>query len=175
MKDEHTERSTTMTKLALIGIAVVVGALTLAGTAVAKPTGMSPAEYHALMAQSQGGVKPLPAVTLEQGQNQRFGIAKPQQVGMTAAEYRALMLRSEALNRKYGLGTDFMTLERGSGERFSTGNPTRGELLVSTPIQTSDGFAWDDAGMAAGVLLAAMGVATAGIVGFRHHGRLGTS
>ena len=65
-----------MKKLALIGIAVVVGALTFAGTAVAKPSGMTPAEYHALMAQSQGmnqvnGVKPLPAVTLEQGQNQR--------------------------------------------------------------------------------------------------------
>jgi hypothetical protein len=168
-----------MKKLALIGIAVVVGALTFAGTAVAKPSGMTPAEYHALMAQSQAmnqvnGVKPLPAVTLEQGQNERFGIAKPQQVGLAPAEYRALMLRSEALNHRYGLGTDVMTLERGSGERFS-GNPTKGELIASTPIQTSDGFAWDDAGIAAGVLLAAMGVATAGIVGFRHHGRLGTS
>ena len=168
-----------MKKLALIGIAVVFGALTFAGTAVAKPSGMTPAEYHALMAQNQGnqlnGVKPLPAVTLEQGQNQRFSIPKPQQVGLTAAEYRALMIRSEALNHRYGLGTDVMTLERGSGERFSPGNATKGELLASTPIQTSDGFAWDDAGIAAGVLLAAMGVATAGIVGFRHHGRLGTS
>src|SRR5262249_22618183 len=83
-------RTTTMKKLALIGTAVVVGALTCAGTALAKPTAQSPqapsgmtaAEYDALMARSQGlndlyGVKPLPAVTLEQGQKQRFSVSQP--------------------------------------------------------------------------------------------------
>jgi hypothetical protein len=153
-----------MKKLALIGIAGVVAALTFAGTAAAKPT---------------AGVAPLPAVVnLEQGQSQRLSSTDPvqQASGMTPAEYHALLVRSEALNRKYGLGTAALTLERGTNERFGSDNPIKLELVDSTPILSSDdGFAWDDAGIAVGVLLAAMGVATAGIVGVRHHGRLGTS
>jgi hypothetical protein len=171
-----------MKKLALIGTVVVIGALGVVGTAVAKPTGKTPAEYKALILRSEGmnqkyGVKPLPAVALEQGLNQRFPSDNPaqQEFGMTPAEYNALMARSEGLNKKYGLGTVSLTLERGSNERFSGDNPTKAELVTSTPSETSDGFAWDDAGIAAGALLAAMGVATAGIVGVRHHGRLGTS
>jgi hypothetical protein len=85
------------------------------------------------------------------------------------------MVRSEALNRKYGLGTAALTLERGSNERFAVDNPTRGDLVASTPTETSTGFAWDDAGIGAGVLLAAMAFATLGVLGARHHGRLGTS
>jgi len=152
-----------MKKLALIGIAVVVAGLTFAGTAAAKPT---------------EGIAPLPAVNLEQGQSQRLSSSQPshQASGMTPAEYHALLVRSEALNRKYGLGTAALTLERGTNERFGSDNPIKVDLVDSTPIQSSnDGFAWDDAGIAVGVLLAAMGVATAGIVGVRHHGRLGTS
>jgi hypothetical protein len=152
-----------MKKLALIGIAVVVAGLTFAGTAAAKPT---------------EGIAPLPAVNLEQGQSQRLSSSQPSQQasGMTPAEYHALLVRSEALNRKYGLGTAALTLERGTNERFGSDNPIKVDLVDSTPIQSSnDGFAWDDAGIAVGVLLAAMGVATAGIVGVRHHGRLGTS
>jgi hypothetical protein len=171
-----------MKKLALIGTVVVIGALGVVGTAVAKPTGMTPAEYKALILRSEGmnekyGVKPLPAVALEQGLNQRFpaGTSIQHESGMTPAEYHALMVRSEGLNRMYGVGTNSLTLERGSNERFAGDNPTKSELVASTPSEPSDGFAWDDAGIAAGVLLAAMGVATAGIVGVRHHGRLGTS
>jgi hypothetical protein len=170
-----------MKKLAIIGTAFVIGALGVVGTAVAKPTGMSQAEYRALILRSEGmnqkyGVRPLPAVALEQGQNQRFTASKPKpEIGMTPAEYHALLVRSEGLNKKYGLGTVSLTLERGSNERFVSDNPTKTELVASTPIETSDGFAWDDAGIAGGVLLAAMGIATAGIVGMRHHGRLGTS
>ena len=152
-----------MKKLALIGIAVVVAGLTFAGTAAAKPT---------------EGIAPLPAVNLEQGQSQRLSSSQPSQQasGMTPAEYHALLVRSEALNRKYGLGTAALTLERGTNERFGSDNPIKVDLVDSTPIQSSnDGFAWDDAGIAVGALLAAMGVATAGIVGVRHHGRLGTS
>jgi hypothetical protein len=149
-----------MKKLAIIGTVVTVGALGLVGQAVAKPT-----EY----------VKPLPAVSLEQGQNQRFA-SKPveQASGMTPAEYHALMARSEGLNRKYGLGTASLTLERGSNERFAVDNPTKRELVASTPTETSTDFAWDDAGIGAGVLLAAMAFATLGVLGARHHGRLGT-
>jgi hypothetical protein len=181
-----------MKKLALIGIAVVVAGLTFAGTAGAKPTsaspqvpsGMTAAEYHALMARSQGlndfyGVKPLPAVTLEQGLNQRFAVSQPK-IGMTKAEYDALMARSEGLNRRYGLGIESLTLERGSSDRFSPGNPTKNELVAFTPTETSTGFAWDDAGIGAGVgagALALLAVVGTGIVALRHrsHGPLGTS
>ena len=152
-----------MTKLAIIGTVVTVGALGLAGQAVAKPT---------------SSVNPLPsAVALEQGQNQRFTSDNPRQqaFGMSAAEYHALMARSEGLNRKYGLGTSSLTLERGSNERFTVDNPTKGDLVASTPTDTSTGFAWDDAGIGAGVLLAVMAFATLGVLGARHHGRLGTS
>ena len=163
-----------MKKLALIGTVVTVGALGLAGQAVAKPT---------------SSANPLPSsVVLEQGQNQRLDASKPE-FGMTPAEYNALMARSEGLNKKYGLGTYSLTLERGSNERFTVDNPTNTKAIgtnrrnvvastptpTPTPIDTSTGFAWDDAGIGAGVLLAAMAFATLGVLGARHHGRLGTS
>ena len=148
-----------MKKLAIIGTVVTAVALGLVGQAVAKPT---------------SSVNPLPtAVALEQGQSQRLDASKPA-FGMTPAEYHALMARSEGLNKKYGLGTYSLTLERGSNERFTVDNPTKGDLVASTPTDTSTGFAWDDAGIGAGVLLAAMAFATLGVLGARHHGRLGT-
>ncbi len=166
-----------MKKLAIIGTVVTVVALGLVGQAVAKPT---------------ASVKPLPsAVALEQGLNQRFPSDNPAPraaFGMNPAEYHALMARSEGLNKKYGLGTYSLTLERGSNERFTVDNPTKGTKAIGTnrrnlvastptsnPTDTSTGFAWDDAGIGAGVLLAAMAFATLGVLGARHHGRLGTS
>ena len=149
-----------MTKLAIIGTVATVGALGLAGQALAKPTEQ---------------VRPLPSVTLEQGQSERFASTPRQASGMTPAEYHALMARSEGLNRKYGLGTASLTLERGSNERFAVDNPTRGDLVLSTETETSTGFAWDDAGIGAGVLLSVMAFATLGVLGARHHARLGTS
>jgi len=147
-----------MKKLALIGTVVAVGALGLVGQAVAKPT---------------SSVNPLPsAVALEQGQSQRLDASKPA-FGMTPAEYNALMARSEGLNKKYGLGTYSLT-------RNTKAIGTNGRNLVAStptpnPTDTSTGFAWDDAGIGAGVLLAAMAFATLGVLGARHHGRLGTS
>jgi hypothetical protein len=154
-----------MKKLAIIiGLAVVSFAGPLAQGAGAKPPDLTP------LIQSTT-VKPLPAVALELGSGQRLAVQ-----GMTPDEYRALMLRSEALNQKYGLGgIGSVTLERGANQRFASNNPTKDELVTSTPTETSTGFAWDDAGIAAGVLLAAMGIATASFVGVRHNGRLGTS
>ena len=131
--------------------------------------GMTPDEYRALMLRSEA-------------LNQKYGLGgigsvtrvKPQ--GMTPDEYRALMLRSEGLNQKYGLGgIGSVTLERGANQRFASDNPTKDELVTSTPTETSTSFAWSDAGIAAGVLLAAMGIATATVVSVRHNGRLGTS
>jgi len=98
------------------------------------------------------------------------------------------MARSEGLNKKYGLGTYSLTLERGSNERFTVDNPTTGTKAIGTnrrnvvastptpnPTDTTTDFAWDDAGIGAGVLLAVMAFATLGVLGARHHGRLGTS
>jgi hypothetical protein len=166
-----------MKKLAIIGTVVAVGALGLVGQAVAKPT---------------ASVNPLPsAVTLEQGLNQRFPSDNPAPraaFGMNPAEYHALMARSEGLTKKYGLGTYSLTLERGSNERFTVDNPTTGTKAIGTnrrnvvastptpnPTDTTTDFAWDDAGIGAGVLLAVMAFATLGVLGARHHGRLGTS
>ena len=153
-----------MKKLAIIiGLAVVSFAGPLAQGAGAKPPNQAPLV--------QSTVKPLPAVALELGSGQRLAVQ-----GMTPDEYRALMLRSEALNQKYGLGgIGSVTLERGANQRFASDNPTKDELVTSTPTETSTGFAWNDAGIAVGVLLAAMGIATASVVGVRHNGRLGTS
>jgi hypothetical protein len=152
-----------MKKRGLIGIAVVVGVLTLAGTALAKPT---------------ESVRPLPAAgSLEQGLNQRFTASQPvQKIGMTKAEYDALMARSEFLNRKYGVGIEGLTLERGSSDRFAPGNQTKHQLVAFTPTDTSTGFAWDNAGIGAGALVALAVVGT-GLVALRHrsHGPLGTS
>ena len=149
-----------MKKLAIIGTVVAAVALGLVGQAVAKPT---------------SSVNPLPsAVALEQGQNQRLDASKPA-FGMTPAEYNALMARSEGLNKKYGLGAYSLT---GNTKAIETNGRN---LVASTPTptpnptDTSNSFAWDDAGIGAGVLLAAMAFATLGVLGARHHGRLGTS
>jgi hypothetical protein len=94
---------------------------------------------------------------------------------MNPAEYHALMARSEGLNKKYGLGTYSRT---GNTKAIETNGRN---LVASTPTptpnptDTSNSFAWDDAGIGAGVLLAAMAFATLGVLGARHHGRLGTS
>jgi len=142
-----------MKNLALIVFVVAIGALGIVGTAVAKPMGMTAAEYRALILRSEGMnakylVKPLPPVALELGMNQRLTASKHGGVqgqtrvqGMTQAEYRALMLRSEGLNRKYGLG-----------------NWTKHELVTSAPTDTSTGFTWDNAGVGAGIVLAAIAV-----------------
>jgi hypothetical protein len=188
-----------MKKLAIIiGLAVVSLAGPLAQSAGAKPPDLTP------LVQSTT-VKPLPAVALELGSgqrlavqgmtpdeyralmlrsealNQKYGLGGSSSQrravqGMTPDEYRALIIRSEALNQKYGLGgIGSVTLERGANQRFASDNPTKDELVTSTPIETSTGFAWNDAGIAVGVLLAAIGIATASVVGVRHSGRLGTS
>jgi hypothetical protein len=73
---------------------------------------------------------------------------------MTKAEHRALILRSEALNRKYGLGS----------------------TAPRTPVATSTrDFQWGDAGIGAAVLVGAVALIGAGFFEVRQHGRLGTS
>ena len=158
----------------LVLVTTIGALLLLAGPAAAtsKPARMTKSEYRALMLRSQGlnelyGVKPFPAVSLEQGQNQRFAASQPtQKLGMTKAEYDALMARSEGLDRKYGLGIESLTLERGSTDRFSPGNPTKDELVAFAPSETSNGFAWSafiiGAAAALGLVLIAGGAVAHG-------------
>jgi hypothetical protein len=76
------------------GLIAVLSALTLpvaAAKADSRPTGMSKAEYRALLVRSEG-------------LNRIYHLGKYSRVpaGMTVAEYRAARLRGEGLNRLYG-------------------------------------------------------------------------
>jgi len=135
-----------MMQVAIVGTALVaLAAGPLAQSAWSMPADVTP------VVQSQT-VEPLPAVPLELGSTQRLAVQPAS--GMTKAEHRALILRSEALNRKYGLG--------GTAPR--------------TPVATSTrDFQWGDAGIGAAVLVGAVALIGAGFFEVRQHGRLGTS
>jgi hypothetical protein len=155
-----------MKKLAIIGAALVTVAIALvivpAGTA--KPT-PSPG-YQALLLRSQGmnhlyGIGARPQLTLERTSSQRFAVDNP--------------LRQRPVNPQYGIGS--LTLERGLSERFASDNPVKADLVRSTPstsVESSD-FQWGDAGIGAGVLLAAVALLGTCFVVFRNHGHLRTS
>ena len=87
--------TTTSQKIAtLLAVLVVLAAAGgIARAATSKPSGMSQAEYRALMARSAG-----------LNERYRLGVWKGVPEGLSPAEYRALTLRSEALNKQYGLG-----------------------------------------------------------------------
>jgi hypothetical protein len=162
-----------MKKLAIIGTVVTAGALGLVGQAVAKPT----ASVNAASVGGRAGAGTEPALPERQPGSAGGVRDEPRRVPRADGAQRGL-------NKKYGLGTYSLTLERGSNERFTVDNPTKGtkaigtngrNLVASTPTDTTTDFAWDDAGIGAGVLLAVMAFATLGVLGARHHGRLGTS
>ena len=173
-----------MKKLAIIGTVIVAVAvpLVVAQGAGAKPTGMSPAQYHALIARQN-----QQQLTLERGKDERFARGNPLRNqgspaprGMTPAEYQALILRSEGMNQQYGVNPlDTLTLERPLGNRFNADNPAKANLLgyVSTPTESSADFQWSDAGIGAGALLGLVALLGITLVGLRHrqHGHLGTS
>lgn len=125
-------------------------------------TGVTPAEYRALLVRSEA-------------LNQRYGLGT-YKIGPSLYEQRADALRGEALNRKYGLGIQALTLERGANDRFAADNPTRGDLVRSTPVATSSpDFQWGDAGVGAAALLGIVALIGGGFFQVRHHGRLRTS
>jgi len=109
--------------------------------------------------------------------------AQPSTVGMSKAEYRALMLRSEALDKKYGLGSS-STLQQNSVRDGWTSSITpvtlRPDILdgnggVSTRTVPSasngDSIAWN-AAIGGAALVAAMILALAFAVGNRRRHRL---
>jgi hypothetical protein len=147
-----------MKKLAIIGTVIVAVAIPLVAAqgAGAKPTGMSPAEYHALLVREN-----QQQLNLERGKDERFAAGNP--------------LRNEgASSVPQGMT---LTLERPLDDRFAAGNPTKLELLGSTatPTESSPDFQWGDAGIGAGALLGLVALLGITLVGFRHHGHLGTS
>jgi hypothetical protein len=183
-----------MKKLAAIGAVVVAVAISLvsAQAASARPAGINPAEYRALLIRSEGlnhrfGVTNLRSLNLERGINERFATtnpirqnaASPVPAGMTRDEYRALLLRSEGLNRKYGTTSlDSLTLERGAQDRFGLGNPLRSELVNTPASSDSSNIAWDNIGMGMGAALGLLALIATAVIGVRHrgqHGHLGTS
>jgi len=128
--------------LATIGALLVFVGSAQAGS---RPSGMSKAEYRALMLRSQA-------------LNERYGLgaaAAGKPAGMSWPEYRALVLRSEALNRKYGLGS------QAAGAR-----PT---LHPATVVRDS-GFVWGDFGLGAAAMLGLV-LVTGGLVAGSRHGR----
>ncbi len=184
-----------MKKLATIGTVVAIGVLGIVGTAVAKPTamspaqsGMTPAEYHALIVRSEAlnqkyGLGQKAEQANLRGKLEEIGAwavpstskQKPV-VGMTKAEYRALLLRSEALNQKYGLGVESLTLERGNHQRFGSGNPLSNVDQVAPSTSTdSTGIQWNTVGIGMGALLGFAALIGTALFSVRHRGHLGTS
>jgi hypothetical protein len=89
----------------------------------------------------------------------------PTQFGPTKAEYRALMLRSEALNRKYGLGqyaTPAVVSEKIGGLQ----QPTQSE--PTSVVASDSNFNWGDAGIGAGIVAAGILVGLGGALAVRH-------
>jgi hypothetical protein len=90
----------------------------------------------------------------------------PTQVGPTKAEYRALMLRSEALNRKYGLGQYVLPAAVVSEKTAGLQQPTQTEPTV---VATSDSnFNWGDAGIGAGIVAVGILAGLGGALAVRH-------
>jgi hypothetical protein len=72
--------------------------------------------------------------------------------GMSKAEYRALMLRSEALNRKYHLGSYSVAAR------------------ASEPVTSPGGFAWSAFGIGATAMLGLI-LLTSGVIAGGRYGR----
>jgi hypothetical protein len=85
----------------------------------------------------------------------------------TKAEYRALMIRSEALNRKYGLGAYQLPAPVVSEKIGGLQLPAQPEESTVVASGGSE-FDWGDAGIGAGVILAGILAAMGGAVALRH-------
>jgi hypothetical protein len=152
-----------MKKLALIAIAVL-GFTVTASIAQAKPTGMTRAEYNALILRSEA-------------LNQLYQ-APGKPALMSLPEYKALMLRSEGLNQKYGVvqvkGENYFA--RGLAAAPDDTVPVKGEnyfangLPESAPAgaSTTTDFEWGNVGIGMAGLLGLIVIA-GGVIGLRRH------
>jgi hypothetical protein len=133
-------------KIAVVLAALVaLAALTsIAQAGSSKPSGMTKAEYRALVLRSQA-----------LNEKYRLGEWKNVPSGMTSTEYRALMVRSQGLNKKYGLG------------KWSTASTNR-----VTTVATN-GFSWGAFGIGAAAALGLV-LLTGGLVAGSRHTRQST-
>jgi hypothetical protein len=152
---------------AIVALAAVTG---VAQAATSKPTGMSKAEYRALVIRSQA-------------LNQKYGLGEWKGVpqGMTPAEYRALTIRSEALNQKYHLGS-WKGVPQGMTPAEYRALTIRGEALnkqyglgkwstastAQAQTGSTHGFAWGAFGIGAVAMLGLVLLASGVFVGSRH-------
>ena len=105
------------------------------------------------------------------------GTSRPQ--SMSRAEYRALTLRGEALNQKYGLGSQravpqgmtaaeyraLMLRGEALNQKYGLG-PQKAAAVTSQPTNSTRGFAWGAFGIGAAVMFG--GALIAGGFLFRH-------
>ena len=124
-----------MKKLALIGM-VVAGLLLSTGVAWAKPTGMTKAEYRALMVRSEG-------------LNQRYGLDK---VTLSGVNQKLEEIGAWAVPSKQTASTPIVSEKLSGLDRQPTSTATSG----------GNGFDWNDAGI--GAALAFAGVLGIGAV-----------
>ena len=127
-----------MKKLALIGM-VVAGLLLSSSVALAKPTGMTKAEYQALIARSEG-------------MNQQYGLVSKQQVAPVDVNQKLEEIGAWAVPSKQTDSTPIVS------EKLSGLN-----LPTDTAVASSgEGFDWNDAGI--GAVLALAGIFGVGAV-----------
>ena len=101
-----------------------------------RPAGMTKAEYRALMIRG-GALNKLYGNAVTRLSPQQFKeLYEAGANRMAPQEFAALVARSEALNRRYGLGR--------------TGQPTK---VVEQPTGSGNGFDWGDFGIGAAAML----------------------
>jgi hypothetical protein len=94
----------------LAALAILAADTGIAQAATPRPSGMSQAEYRALIIRSNA-----------LNEKYRLGEWKNVPLSMTPAEYRALVIRGEALNKQYGLGKWSASSSTGVSHGFAWG------------------------------------------------------
>lgn len=156
-----------MKKLAIIGIAVLGLSLMIAVSPAGARSGMTKAEYQALMHRGEA--------------LNRLNQVPGKPALMSLPEYQALMARSKGLNQEY-------TVAQVKGENYYARGfvaapddtvPVKGEnyfangLPTQTPVvdsSTTTDFQWGDLGIGIAGAVGLIAVCAIGIIGVRRHG-----
>ena len=140
-----------MKKLALIGM-VVAGLLLSTSLALAKPTGMTNAEFQALITRSQ-------AMNQKYGQYEYAHHVVPSQVGPSDVNQKLEEIGAWAVPSTQATTTPIAS-EKLAGLDLQP---------ASTVTSTSDGFDWNDAGIGAGLALVGL-LGVGAVLTVRRHG-----
>jgi hypothetical protein len=139
---------------------------TNASSTVTQGTGLSPAEYQALLIRGEA-------------LNQLYRSSQASTTGLSKAEYRALKIRGEALNEKYGVSSTTAQPEVTDGwaNSITTSYSFRPDILggnggvSAQPTATGDdSFEWGTVGAGAATLIGVMllGLASLAVTRRRH-------